>query len=650
MEKLNNLLSSYSFEIPVYQRAYSWGEKQVNDFWNDINECSDKNKQYYYGHFLFEYGEGERDKLMAIDGQQRLTTVYLFKLISTVFNNKIQIFEFKTVEYDNEVLTEIKNSIEELTRVFDELSKAKKAEYEIANSFLNKIHGNKLFSSLQDKYEKNEVTRSSKNIINALYFLYDQLKKVNDKDKIEKLNETVDNSVVTYIISDRNKTGMQLAIDIFELHNTRGIPITTIEKVKAKLMAFLIEYGGKDENINKIQKYFSDIFKIEEQTIESFFRGEMPLDKILLHHLRVIDDGYKKDDFDSPSRSGNREEKILEYIKKKVSEKPDKVKYIEDLTKEFYNSVFIMGRILPEWDNKNELVGDVLILDRELSVEFFLLLLKTLVDSHYQQIAPDKGELTLNDMLNDITLNDILKKWEKFVYIRDFHDKYYRLFYRDDFPKLFYELFVSLKENAKGINNEYGERISDMIEKKLDYYLEKGFRPDKFQEGENLIKVVYGFIDENKESILKNAYYWYPEKMKYLLYKYYKEGKLMDKKYLRRIFKEGVSLEHILPRNWRWEWIGAKPNNLTDEEHKFNQSISDVINGIGNLMLLTSSDNSSLKDKKPTEKLKHLQKCGIITDMNNDWWKDLESSKKWKESIERRGENIFNFLIKYFVT
>ena len=61
------------FEIPKYQRAYSWEEEQWEQFLEDLKDAE---SNYYLGHFLFESnGDG---RYFVIDGQQRLTTCVIF--------------------------------------------------------------------------------------------------------------------------------------------------------------------------------------------------------------------------------------------------------------------------------------------------------------------------------------------------------------------------------------------------------------------------------------------------------------------------------------------------------------------------------------------------------------------------------------------
>lgn len=62
------------FEIPRYQRAYSWGKKQREQLIEDLRDVKGK---YYFGHFLFEES-GDDNTIKVIDGQQRITTLVIF--------------------------------------------------------------------------------------------------------------------------------------------------------------------------------------------------------------------------------------------------------------------------------------------------------------------------------------------------------------------------------------------------------------------------------------------------------------------------------------------------------------------------------------------------------------------------------------------
>jgi hypothetical protein len=88
-EKTVSQLLEMSFFIPPYQRGYRWSEQQVRDLLNDIDtfEPNSSNGEWYCVQPLVvkriedsekqKNGLDERDWYEVIDGQQRLTTIFL---------------------------------------------------------------------------------------------------------------------------------------------------------------------------------------------------------------------------------------------------------------------------------------------------------------------------------------------------------------------------------------------------------------------------------------------------------------------------------------------------------------------------------------------------------------------------------------------
>ena len=80
--KTLNQLSNYTFEIPAYQRGYRWTSQEVEDLLNDIDEFSPKeiensSEKTWYCLQPIVVKKKNEDLYELIDGQQRLTTVYL---------------------------------------------------------------------------------------------------------------------------------------------------------------------------------------------------------------------------------------------------------------------------------------------------------------------------------------------------------------------------------------------------------------------------------------------------------------------------------------------------------------------------------------------------------------------------------------------
>lgn len=303
--------SIQSIKVPAYQRAYSWEEKQLEQFIGDVLEIREK-KGYYFGHFIFEK---ENNSLYIIDGQQRITTYILFLITCDTLTNsskfKTIINKFCTVDYDENNFSHLKNQAAQNLEITKTISISR---MEFAINYFEKLFQSK-------------------------------------KLQIEKIEDYV-NTLKNAHISTHITVDKAVAVQIFELHNSRGVKLNTIEKVKSKLMKALYlnaELGEVDEIINDVQKSFGEIYHLEEKTSLTSFRGNLSLEEILLIHLRMIDDGTKiknperEQVFNSPSKNGNREENILNYLDEKLKniEKENIATYIEKLVKKFEESITI---------------------------------------------------------------------------------------------------------------------------------------------------------------------------------------------------------------------------------------------------------------------------------------------------------------------
>ncbi|NDB86716.1 MAG: DUF262 domain-containing protein [Alphaproteobacteria bacterium] len=91
---------NHSFNIPSYQRGYRWTPQQVEDLLNDIwefgNGQKDEKEWYCLQPLVVKRTE---DFIEVIDGQQRLTTIYLilkFLKSTTCFTISSVTFSFSS--------------------------------------------------------------------------------------------------------------------------------------------------------------------------------------------------------------------------------------------------------------------------------------------------------------------------------------------------------------------------------------------------------------------------------------------------------------------------------------------------------------------------------------------------------------------------
>ena len=70
------LTSKEVFEIPDYQRPYAWEDKHVSRLLEDLHTAWSESKEYFMGSVVIA-GKPDDRKVRIIDGQQRLTTLFL---------------------------------------------------------------------------------------------------------------------------------------------------------------------------------------------------------------------------------------------------------------------------------------------------------------------------------------------------------------------------------------------------------------------------------------------------------------------------------------------------------------------------------------------------------------------------------------------
>lgn len=92
---LQTFFTDKKYQIPRYQREYSWEKEQLEDFYSDIisnireENGSYSTQEYFFGTVMLV---GNMDKpnipIEIIDGQQRITTITIFlSVLSNVLYN-----------------------------------------------------------------------------------------------------------------------------------------------------------------------------------------------------------------------------------------------------------------------------------------------------------------------------------------------------------------------------------------------------------------------------------------------------------------------------------------------------------------------------------------------------------------------------------
>lgn len=206
------------YEIPSYQRDYKWGELEIETFIKDIFSFFDKvrntqdyNLNYFFGTIITQKtksGSEESSKFdyYLIDGQQRLTTFYIFKksLIDLAVNKKWVATDINNLYYINF------NKSRDITGDFKLQNK---------NNILKKHIFDSSFTDENLKKNYDLIYRHLENKITT-----DKL--YNDFEYIMQL----------LIVGEIEIGTEQNAEEVFENINSKGKPLSLSELIKNKLL------------------------------------------------------------------------------------------------------------------------------------------------------------------------------------------------------------------------------------------------------------------------------------------------------------------------------------------------------------------------------------------------------------------------------
>lgn len=220
-----------SFFIPSYQRGYRWTKLQVEELLQDIWDFaqdveSNKNSGFYcLQPIVVKKTKSENFDWDVIDGQQRLTTIYiLLKYFEQQTKTEPYKIGYKTRKNSQEFLENINNVLDE--------------------SNIDFFHMSKTFQTIEEWFK-------DKDFANINLFLTRLLQKPNIDNNIDKAKNI---RVIWYEVEeDENQTEKENSkkdIEIFTRINMGKIPLTNAELIKALLIQ------GYENNDNKNNKQF----------------------------------------------------------------------------------------------------------------------------------------------------------------------------------------------------------------------------------------------------------------------------------------------------------------------------------------------------------------------------------------------------------
>ncbi|EKE88152.1 DUF262 domain-containing protein [Helicobacter pylori] len=236
MELLNldGVIEKGVFEIPSYQRGYAWQERQLKDFWNDLEHVSKLGDKFHYMHSLTlreSENEFESSAFEIIDGQQRLaTSLILLGLLA-------KITQHKDPKYDSMNLEPV------LSYKYYGLSEAFRAIMEEEKDL-----------------ERFQTSFYAKNLIKAYAFFQEKISDT-PMEALEKMFDALIKKMLFSVV-ELNDNRID-PFSSFETINNRGKDLSTLELLKNRLhfVSHKICDEGDLENLqNEINDTYTRIY------------------------------------------------------------------------------------------------------------------------------------------------------------------------------------------------------------------------------------------------------------------------------------------------------------------------------------------------------------------------------------------------------
>lgn len=267
------------FFIPSLQRPYSWeAKKQVNRLWEDILE---NEEPYYIGSIVSVLGGGTAGKDQIIDGQQRLTTLYLMLTSLRNFAAAIKTKESK------ELVLEIENYLIKFRGRNDE----GEVRLSFSNDGSNDVYKAIINNEKLDTYKSETQKRFIKNFEYISEKVADFCKKKGNKLLLAtELFERIKNLQLIFIECQDKSAAFRL----FESINATGISLATTDMIKNSIFESVHKDKKILEFVENGWKEINEVFNEDSSALKTYIRHHWISTVDYTSHSKLFDDFLDK--------------------------------------------------------------------------------------------------------------------------------------------------------------------------------------------------------------------------------------------------------------------------------------------------------------------------------------------------------------------
>lgn len=247
--------NSTQFVIPIYQRNYVWEKKNVEQLLFDIEKMipfiNNEEEFHFFGSIVYidTLHKGSFNEWTIIDGQQRLTTIFLLlQALKNVYPDSYKIISKKYLLNDEDII----NTNNELDRYrLKPLVSDDNVYVKIANNNIDSM----------------SIDEKTSNVYKAYTTIKNQLNSWKDKYDVDTILSALDKFRIVWIQLGKNENPQQ----VFESINSTGVNLTA-----ADLIRNFVLMNKDDATQTKLyNSYWKNIeFKyVETKNLKEFFRN-----------------------------------------------------------------------------------------------------------------------------------------------------------------------------------------------------------------------------------------------------------------------------------------------------------------------------------------------------------------------------------------
>lgn len=270
-QSVKELLSSGKdkpFVIPEYQRPYSWSIDEASvlfeDLWNfTVAKGGSEKDAYYFLGSVVSY-ENDNNEKEIIDGQQRITTLFL--LLRAIYTHLQQIPKGEESDKSRHAISSIEPTIWKTDKLtgqvqFDRIL--------LSSKVVTDINGNGILLNI---LSKGRVDAGSDNY-SKCYLLFQELLKKHSSENpflvFEFIYAVLNQAIFLPITAESQDT----ALTIFSTLNNRGLALSDADIFKAKIYNDLS--GGRRKDFIQAWKDLEENSSVVGETMQSLFYYHM---------------------------------------------------------------------------------------------------------------------------------------------------------------------------------------------------------------------------------------------------------------------------------------------------------------------------------------------------------------------------------------